>query len=179
MKKLVLLVLSLAFLLVVGCDQPITQAGGVIVYHGIQVKRGPAPFILNAPKGIRAKGANPDAELESNPSDGTVYGLQTDSTNVYLAQGGEQLPGGTWIDNAYGNVFTTTLFANSTLTFSGLQTVTLIDPVNTTYLDANNTWVAVSTTQTVTTQAVATGENGSTDVETTGPVGIGGGGDNN
>lgn len=179
MKKLILLTLGLVFLYVVGCDQPITQPEGALVYHGIQVKEGPAPFILNVSKGVRAKGTSPDAELESSPSDGTVYGLQTDSTNVYLAQGGEQLPGGTWIDNAYGNVFTTTLFANSTLTFSGLQTVTLIDPVNTSYMDANNTWVPVSTTQTVTAQAVATGENGSTDVETTGPVGIGGGGDNN
>ena len=179
MKKLIFLTIGFVVLWVMGCDQPVTPIEGELVYHGIQVKEGPAPFILNASKGVRAKGAFPDAELESNPNNGTVYGLQSDSSNVYLAQGGEQFPGGTWIDNAYGDVFTTTLFANSTLTFSGLQTVTLIDPVNTTYLDANNNWVAVSSTQTVTAQAVATGDAGSADVETTGPVGIGGGGDNN
>jgi len=160
-SKVFLLILSL-IVLFVACESKVTSPNTPLVYKGITVSETTPDFI----GGNRlAKTTESTAQIESDPPYGTVYGVDTDPDNVYLSNGSEVLPTGSWTDQVYQETYKTTLFSKSTAQFDGLTTVTITDAVDCYYLDATGTWVEVTSDITVETTAIKTGVNGTCSIE--------------
>jgi len=141
-----------------------SQPQEILTYHGKVVVESAAPWL--------AKGIEPAGKIEENPPSYTVYG-QVNDTNVYLAQGGEQLPIGAWTDQVLEDIYTVTLFQSSSITFETLTLVMLVDAVGCQYLDANNEWITVDSDMTVYVKAIVTGDDGSCIISTNKKCGFG------
>jgi len=158
-----------------GCEDSVNQDS--LTYHGKEVLESTPSFVLPGGR-VMYKGSGPNVAIETNPPYGTVYGLITDTANVYLAQGGELLPDSTWTDQIYQNTYGTTLYSNSAVTFLSPATVTITNATNCMYLDVNDNWVPVTGDITVTAKAISAGLNGSCYFETDSKVLMGHGGQN-
>ncbi len=173
MSSRLILPLLAATLLLVSCQSNINQPNEPLTYNGIIVSETP-PASNSA--GDLAKTTSQNAQIESTPPYGTVYGHENDPDNVYLCQGGETLTDGSWTDQVYNDTYKTTLFENSIAEFDGVVTVTITNPDNCYYVDNDGNWVQTISDITVQTTAVSTGPNGSADIETSTICSIGNGG---
>lgn len=173
MSSRLILSLLAATLLWVSCQSNINQPNEPLTYNGIIVSETPPAF--NGTGGL-AKSTLPNAQVESAPPYGTVYGHENDPDNVYLCQGGETLTDGSWTDQVYNDTYKTTLFENSVAEFDGVVIVTITNPENCYYVDNNGNWVQVTSDINVQTTAVSTGPNGSADIESSTICSIGNGG---
>lgn len=190
------IVITILFIVFSGCDKnPLTNETERVVYQGIIAENTPAPFLLNSPKGgLRAKGNTPEATILENPAWGTVYGHSDYPGKAYLAQGDEQLPGGAWVDNAYGNEFTFRLHSGGTASFGKGRYIQVLSAYKLNYQNAAGDWNKLTRTGTIFALALAAEESdnetalsrslgeedgGSGDIETDDTVNFGGGGQNN
>lgn len=155
-----------------GCEDTINQEP--LTYHGKEVLETTPSFLI--PSGIMLKGEGPNSKIQTDPPYGTVYGHETDPNNVYLAQGGELLPDGSWTDQVYSDLYGATLYSNSGVHFETPAIVTLTNTTDCKYLDVNDVWIPVSGTVTVTAKAISVGTSGTTYMETGSKVLMGHGG---
>lgn len=162
-------------LLMVGCQSDLNQPNEPLTYNGIVVSETTQKFTN---ENVLARSTAANAQIENNPPYGTVYGHENDPDNVYLSQGGELLPNGSWADQVFNETYKTTLFGNSKAEFDNLASVTITNPVNMYYLDGNENWIQITSDTTVQTTAVTTGLYGSGDIESGTICRIGSGGSN-
>ncbi len=155
----------LAFLFFFSCQEKINQPTELLTYHGKMVNETAASFLIVGDNALFRTVA-PCGQIEPLPPYGTVYGHESDPDNVYLSQGGEQLPSGSWTDQVNDETYTTTLFSNGVLTLENLTLITISNAVNTHYLDENGDWIDVDSDITVQANAVATGAGGVCDIST-------------
>ncbi|NQV15013.1 hypothetical protein HQ531_06095 [bacterium] len=100
------------------------------------------------------------AKLDSTLPDSTVYGPLDDSTKVFWANGGEQIPTAYWVDNLKSSSYKTHLYAEMKATFDKLDSVAIASPSNMDYLNSQDTWVAITSSGKVFAKAVRTGAFG-------------------
>lgn len=160
-----------------GCEDTINQQQEPLTYHGVEVLETTPAFIFPGNR-VLAKGSAPKAQIEANPPYGTVYGHESDPSSVYLALGGELLPDGSWIDQIYEDLYETTLYNNSAISFESPATITITGAAQCKYLNVDDQWVPIQGDATVTVKAVSTGPNGTSTIETDSKVLMGHGGDN-
>jgi len=160
-----------------GCEDAIDQKQEPLTYQGKVVLETTPSFIFSG-KGVAAKGVAPNAELEISPPYGTVYGHASQPENVFLAQGGELLPNGSWVDQVFHDVYVTTLFSNGVISFDDPTTIVITGAAQCKYLNEDGQWVPIHGAATVTAKGVATGPNGTTTIETTSRINMGHGGTN-
>lgn len=167
----------LAFLFFFACQEKINQPTDRLDYNGKMVTETVAPFLFSGGNALFRTIAS-TGQIEQSPPYGTVYGHESDPDNVYLSQGGEQLPSGSWTDQVYDDTYTTTLFSNATITFENLILITITNAVNTHYLDENGNWIDVNSGITIQANAVTTDSGGACDISTSdkGVLMAGGGG---
>ncbi len=168
------LMLLFVFGIFMGCEDKINQEP--LTYQGKEVLETTPSFLI--PQGVMLKGEGPSSQIQVDPPYGTVYGHKTDPNNVYLSQGGELLPDGSWTDQVYSDVYGATLYSNSGVHFESPATVTLSNAVDVKYLDVNDNWVSVSGDATITAKAISVGPAGTTFMETGSKVLMGHGGQN-
>lgn len=147
------------------CELDLVNHSQVITYCGKTVIETPAPFLING-DGALNRGSNSVGQIENSPPAGTVYGHENDPDNVYLSQGGEQLPKGSWSDQTYQELYSTSLYRNSSITFNELTLVTITSGNSCQYLDNNGIWNTVGNNITIYVKAVRTDEDGSCQVTT-------------
>lgn len=172
------LALSIVLSIFFGCEDAINQQKEPLTYQGKVVLEITPSFVLTD-NGAMAKLNAPSAQIEEDPPDGTVYGLESDTNNVYLSQGSEMLPYGSWTDQIYEDVYSTTMYANTLISCEELTTITITDITpNCKYLNEFDDWVPIHEDATVTAKAVSTGPNGSATITTDSKILMGHGGDN-
>lgn len=168
-------ILLLVVMVFVGCENPGEMDQTVKTYQGQVIQTESAPFLLNS-NGL-AKVADGTAIIEESTADGTVFGLETETT-VYAADGGEALPKDTWIDNLTSDPIEVSISSGLVITFDGFATITLMDAIDITYVDADGQTVVFSGSGVISTTEISTGEEGSATLISTVKFGIGGeGGD--
>ena len=169
-------IVLLALILLVGCENPTRTNNGPHLYQGQVVQTEPAPFLLNT--NSLAKVSDGTAIIEEATADGTVYGLQGEST-VYAAEGGEALPKDTWVDNQDSAAIEVSLAAGVIITFEQVATVTIVEAVNISYINESGQKVPFSGSGVITTTQISTGEDGTVTLISNTKFGIGSdGGDN-
>jgi hypothetical protein len=107
-----------------------------------------------------AKDARVVAKLDSIVPEGTVYILPDDTTEVLTAKGGEDLPAGSTVENLKGSLYKVHLYSEMKVGFDGLSTVTVDYPTNLLYLNAQEKWISLDSSGTVSAKAVKTGKLG-------------------
>ncbi len=193
-KTLIMILAALAFILLSGCEQnPLAPNDEKpLTYQNMVVQDASAPFLLNHTlPGVLAKGSAASAVIKDNPAPGTVYGHQDYPGAVYLAHGNEQLPIGSWVDNAYGNDYRIQLNAGTTASFGEGQTVVVYKAKGLKYEDASGKWHELKKPGTIFAKTIVVkgghkglsrgmgSEDGNGEIGGGGPVSIGGGGMNN
>ena len=158
-----------------GCEDTINHQQEPLTYHGIEVLETTPSFILPGNR-VLAKGSAPNAQIEANPPYGTVYGCESDPSNVYLAIGGELLPEGFWTDQIYEDFYGTTLFSNSVISFESPATIIITGAAQCKYLNVDDRWVPIRGDATVTAKAVSTGPSGTSTITTDSKMLMGHGG---
>ncbi len=177
MKQQTLIALMISLTFFFGCQDSVYQEQGPLMYQGKEVlETTPSFVILEVKDGVMAKAGDPEVQIEANPPYGTVFGNESDSGNVYLSQGSEMLPAGSWIDQVNGEVFTTTLLSNSTVSFVNATTITITGATDCEYLNVDDEWVSITGDATVTAKAVSIDENGTCTIETSDKILMGHGG---
>ncbi len=167
------IILLLVAMIFMGCENPGEMDQATKIYQGQVVQTESAPFLLNTNN--LAKIADGTIIIEETTADGTVFGLQ-DETTVYAAEGGEALPADTWVDNVTGDPVEVSLGAGLVITFEQLATVTITDAINVSYIDVDGQIVLLSGSGVITTTEVTTGTDGSVTLLSDIKFGIGGDG---
>ena len=161
-------------ILLIACNSKLTQPENKpLTYNGIVVSESTPAFLSS--DGI-TRSTNSSGQIENDPPYGTVLGHENDPDNVYLAQGGEILPSGSWADQMFQAIYSTTLYGNTIAEFANTTTVTILNPIDCYYLNSIGNWVQVSSSQTVQTTVVKTGLNGSCTIQSNTLASIGNGG---
>jgi hypothetical protein len=99
-------------------------------------------------------------EITDPPPTVTVYGLQG-TDEVYLAEGGEVLPAGAWMDNLESGTYTITMLKKTLVTFDTEASVYIHEAVDTQYMAPNGAWQMVSGAGTIQALEIRTGSSGS------------------
>lgn len=163
-------------LLIVGC-QSINQQDRILYYKGLQVSES-APDFLHPGQRVAARGETSGGQLDQTLPYGTVYGCVCDPDNVYLAQGGETLPPGTWSDQLYQETYTLYVSGNTSVSFNTTTMVDVQNPIDTYVMDSDGNWTNLSSGGTIQTTAIKTGQNGSCSLSVSTMCDIGGGNGN-
>ncbi len=101
------------------------------------------------------------AKLASILPEGTVYTLPEDTTKVQTATGGEELPSGASVENLKGSFYKVHLYSEMKVGLDGLSTVTIDYPSEVQYLNAEDKWIKLSSSGTVSAKTVYVGVDGS------------------
>jgi hypothetical protein len=188
-KTPIMILAALAFILISGCEQnPLASSDEKpLTYQNMVVQDTPAPFLLNNTlSGVRAKGSAASVVIKDNPAPGTVYGHQDYPGAVYQAHGNEELPIGSWVDNAYGNDYRIQLNAGISASFGDGRTVVVYKAKDLKYEDASGKWHELKKPGTIFAKTIVakgghkglgrsmTGEDGSGEIGSDGPVSFGG-----
>lgn len=145
-------IILLSLLLIIGCESPGESQNEQSYYNGTEVELGKAPFLLNSSLAKKSAGA---VVISENSSTGTVFGLQTDA-RIYLSEGGEVLPEGTWIGNLQEEPVEAFIGSALILTFEEPTEVTLLDAKKVLYLDADGIEQIFSGSGVITTRKIST-----------------------
>ncbi|NQV15248.1 hypothetical protein HQ531_07310 [bacterium] len=163
----------LVMLFIIGCENIAEQGGEQTLYQGRTIQTESAPFLVQA--NSLAKDTDGTLVLDEDVVDGTVYGLETDTT-VYAAAGGEGLSQGTWVDNLGSGPVAATAGSGLVITFETLALVTIVQANNIEYIDANGDIVSFSGRGQITALKIRTGAHGSVTFISSIKYGIGGDG---
>ena len=166
-------VVLLSLLLMIGCESPQDLSQDQTLYQGRVVQNDRAPFLIA--ENSLAKATDGLVIIDASVVEGTVYGLEADTT-VYAATGGEILPTETWIDNVSDDIVQVDLTSKSLIVFEDFTTVTVIDAIDMIYVNAEGEEVLFSGTGVITAIEISTKPGGSVTVLASTKFSIGGDG---
>ena len=158
MKKHILTLFLILF--IAGCQSINNQQDQVLYFKGIQVSESVPDFLHNDQR-VAARGAVGGVQLDQTLPYGTVYGCVCDPDNVYLAQGGETLPPGTWSDQLYQDNYTIHVSGNTSVAFNTATTIEIQNPLDTYYQDSDGNWSPVLNNSIVQSTGIKTGQDSS------------------
>ena len=156
MKKLFVVLVALT--LFMACEAPEQDQNQVLTYRGTPIELGTAPFVHENSL-AKDEGKDP-VVIAPSSAETTVYGLISEP-EVYLAEGGEALPIGTWVGSLDGEPVEVSVKSEVTITFETLSTVTIIQADNMNYINANGDSIVFSGSGVITASALSTGADGS------------------
>ena len=164
-------VVLVALTLFMACEAPVSDHSDEVIYRGMTVEKGSAPFLRQ--NALAKDDGTEPVVIAASSSETTVYGLVSEP-DIYLAEGGEALPIGTWVGSLDGQPIEVSVEKGVILTFETMTTVTILAADNIIYIDGRGDAVAFSGTGVIETSEIFTQDNGYVTLVTTVQFAIGG-----